>query len=564
MHNNSDKPMIVQGDMTILLEVNSPLYAKARDALAVFAELRKSPDYMHTYAITPLSLWNAAASGHGVSGIKNSLHEYSKYEVPPNVITEIEEYTSRFGKLKLLPGGENNLILKSEDPYLMPEIKNHKSIKSLIEKEIDESTFTVSALNRGDLKSKLINIGFPAEDLAGYRKGEPYYFNLRDQTENGENFSLRTYQKEAADIFWASGTSKGGSGTVVLPCGAGKTIVGMASMHKAQTETLILVTNNTAAKQWKRELLDKTDIKDEDIGEYSGERKEIRPVTIATYQIIVYRDKKKNYPHFEIFGRKNWGMIVYDEVHLLPAPVFRITAGIQATRRLGLTATLIREDGKEKDVFSLIGPKKYDVPWKTMEKQGWIAAADCTEIRVDIPDDRKMEYAVSTNRSKIRISGENPEKIKIAVELMKKHKDRRILIIGQYISQLEELAHETKTPLITGKTKNEEREKLYRKFRNGEIEALTVSKVGNFSVDLPDANICIQVSGTFGSRQEEAQRLGRILRPKKDGRKAHFYTIVTKNSRDQDFASNRQKFLTEQGYSYFITSASELLKEGEK
>lgn len=556
--NNLERPLIVQSDRSLLLEVNHPLYNPARDAIAKFAEIEKSPEHIHTYRITPISLWNAASAGYNAKDILKSLEKFSRYPVPDHIKREVEEYISRYGKLKLIKEGDS-LFLTSGDAGFLQSVRQNSQLKNLLSEDEYKDRILISPLNRGLVKQALIKIGFPVEDIAGYVDGDALAIDLRDKMLGGKPFHLRKYQTDSADIFYAAGSAKGGSGVIVLPCGAGKTVVGMATMAKIKTHTLILVTNVEAARQWRRELLDKTTLTDEQIGEYSGECKEIRPVTIASYQILTYRKRKTQvFPHFSIFNQRNWGLIIYDEVHLLPAPVFRITADIQARRRLGLTATLIREDRKEDEVFSLIGPKKYDIPWKDLELEGWIATATCTEVRVSLPDNKRAEYAMAPMRNKIRIAMENPMKIKAAELIVERHKDDRILIIGQYIEQLNAIAESFKIPLITGSTRNRERGVLYEKFRKGEILRLIVSKVGNFAIDLPDANVAIQVSGTFGSRQEEAQRLGRILRPKNNKSQANFYSIVTRETRDQDFAMNRQLFLSEQGYNYRIVSMDEL------
>ncbi len=552
-------PLIVQGDRTVLLEVDSPRYAEARDALARFAELEKSPEHFHTYRITPLSLWNAAAAGLDAGAVLASLEDFTKYDIPSNIRYEVRDYIARYGRLKLERRGDD-LVLVSVDRTLMAEVIRHKLVRPFVVEPINELAVKVRPDRRGHVKQALIRIGYPVEDLAGYAPGDPLPMGLRETTLGGEPFAVRGYQQESADVFFAGGSERGGSGVIVLPCGAGKTIVGLAAMAKVQTHTLILCTNITAVRQWRRELLDKTTLDDTELGEYSGEAKEIMPVTIATYQILTYRKRKGDaFPHFQIFNARNWGLIIYDEVHLLPAPVFRITAEIQSCRRLGLTATLVREDKKENDVFSLIGPKRYDVPWKVLEKQGWIATAECIEVRVPLPDELRMSYALASRRDQFRIASENPAKYTVLDELLARHRGDRVLIIGQYLDQLHRIARQTQAPIITGSTPNRERETLYGGFRTGAIDVLIVSKVGNFAIDLPDANVAIQVSGTFGSRQEEAQRLGRILRPKSDGSLARFYSLVTRDSRDQDFAANRQLFLTEQGYTYRIADARDLL-----
>ena len=556
---DSSNPLIVQGDRTVLLEVDNSAYAEARDALARFAELEKSPEHFHTYRISPLSLWNAAAAGLDAPDILAALDRFTKYPVPANIQFEVQDFVARYGRLKL-ERRDGQLVLTSQDAPLIAEVLRHKLVHPFLTEPLDALTLGVVPDRRGHVKQALIKIGYPVEDLAGYVEGTPLALTLRETTLEGKPFTVRPYQSDAADAFHAGGSARGGSGVVVLPCGAGKTIVGMAAMARLQTHTLILCTNITAVRQWRREILDKTSIATDQIGEYSGECKEVRPVTLATYQILTHRRRKgEAFPHFHIFNALSWGLILYDEVHLLPAPVFRITAEIQACRRLGLTATLVREDHKEDDVFSLIGPKRCDVPWKVLERQGWIATARCTEIRVPLPDDLRMSYALAGNRDKFRIASENPAKHTVLRDLLARHAGDRVLIIGQYLHQLHVIAHDTKAPLITGATPNRERERLYADFRTGAVQTLIVSKVGNFAVDLPDANVAIQVSGTFGSRQEEAQRLGRILRPKSDSSLAQFYSLVTRDSRDADFAANRQLFLTEQGYTYRILDSHQLL-----
>lgn len=552
-----ENPVVVQADRSILLETNNDRFEEARDALAQFAELLKSPEHFHTYRITPLSLWNAASAGLDADTIIEYLTEFSKYDIPQNIIQDIKDYVSRYGRLKLLkPEDNDHLVLHSNDEALIAELAHHKVLEPFIEKMIDRQSINVKKGTRGRLKQALIKLGFPVEDLAGYVEGEHLDVELMEETKSGQEFFLRPYQRDSVDVFYAGGTSRGGSGVLVLPCGAGKTIIGIGVLTRLSQHTLILCTNITALRQWRDEIIDKTSLTEDDIGEYSGEVKNIKPVTITTYQILTYRRKKdEEFVHMNLFDLQKWGLIIYDEVHLLPAPVFRAVAEIQGKRRLGLTATLVREDGKEDDVFSLIGPKKFDVPWKVLEKQGWIAKALCTEIRIPLPEPDRLRYAVADSKAKFRIASENPAKIEAVERLIGKHKDDNIIIIGQYLDQLDVLAKRFNAPIITGKTPNKEREKIYKQFKDGELTTLIVSKVANFAIDLPDANVAIQVSGTFGSRQEEAQRLGRILRPKAEGNFAHFYSLVTKGSKDQEFASNRQLFLTEQGYRYRIVSA---------
>jgi DNA excision repair protein ERCC-3 len=567
MQYDPSNPFIVQGDRTVLVEVDNPRYAEARDALAPFAELEKSPEHIHTYRLTPLSLWNAAAAGLTAEAMVDALARYSKFPVPANLLADIAELVSRYGRVKLERLGETDgergkLRLSCDDRPLLEELARQPKVRTYLGERLDETSFEIDPGFRGVLKQALIAVGYPAEDLAGYTEGAPLAINLRELARTGLPFRVRDYQRDAAAVFHAGGDVRGGSGVIVLPCGAGKTIVGIAAMAMVQRNTLVLTTSITAVKQWRREILDKSDLQDKDIAEYTGESKQLASVTIATYQILTHRpDKDSEFPHFKLFDQRDWGLIIYDEVHLLPAPVFRVTANIQARRRLGLTATLIREDGREEDVFSLIGPKKYDVPWRELEQRGWIAEAMCTEVRVALPEPLRMEYAVAEQRNKYRIASENPAKDDVVERLLEQHSGKQVLIIGQYLKQLRMLSKRFDIPLITGQTANAEREDLYGRFRRGEIKQLILSKVGNFAIDLPDANVLIQVSGTFGSRQEEAQRLGRILRPKGRGEVAQFYTLVTRNTNEMDFAHHRQLFLTEQGYSYAIADEAEVAGE---
>ncbi len=558
---NPDNPLTVQSDRTMLLEVENPRYVDARDGLARFAELEKSPEYIHTYRLTPLSVWNAVAAGVTKQEMLAVLERFSKYDVPQSISVEIQGWVDRYGRVKL-ERRDGKLVLHSPDVSVIAEIWRSDYARQFFSEKLDSRAIAIDEGHRGHVKQALLRIGYPVEDLAGYLTGAPLSMRMLAEMRGGGPFELRAYQREASEIFHAGGTARGGSGVIVLPCGAGKTIVGMAVMSLLQTHTLILCTNLTAVRQWKREILDKTDVPEDSIGEYSGESKDIRPITVSTYQILTYRRRKIDpFLHFGLFTIGNWGLIIYDEVHLLPAPVFRVTAEIQARRRLGLTATLVREDHKEEDVFTLIGPKKYDVPWKVLEKQGWIAAARCVEVRIPLEPDGRMTYAMADAREKFRIASENPSKTDVVARILERHRGDLVLIIGQYIDQLLSLAKSFSLPIITGKTPQREREDLYARFRAGEIQVLVVSKVGNFSVDLPDANVAIQISGTFGSRQEEAQRLGRILRPKSNGSPATFYSLITRDTRDQEFASNRQLFLTEQGYSYEIVDGSEFVKD---
>lgn len=559
MASTSDKPLIVQSDRSILLETDGPRFEDARDAVASFAELVKSPEHIHTYRITALSLWNAAAAGMTSDEILENLKTYSRYDIPQNITVEIYDQVARYGKLKLYKGDDGGLVLEGEDPLLVTELLNNKAVRPFVMGSPDGKRIFVRAADRGELKCALIKIGFPVEDLAGYVEGTPLEFGFRKTALSKKPFGLRKYQKEAVDAFYVRGTNRGGCGTVVLPCGAGKTVVAIGAIHAAQTQTLVLTTNTVALRQWKNELLDKTTLTQDQIGEYSGDSKEIRPVTLATYQVLTYRKSKDSpFIHFSLFDEGNWGLIVYDEVHLLPAPVFRATASLQARRRLGLTATLVREDAREEDVFSLIGPKKYDVPWKVLEKQGWIAQAFCHEVRVHLPEEERYRYVTSDKRKKFRIASTNPVKDTVCESLVKKHTGDNILIIGQFLDQLKLLSERFDSPIITGRTPTKERERLYDAFRAGEEKLLIVSKVANFAIDLPDANVAIQVSGTFGSRQEEAQRLGRILRPKTESTIAHFYSMVSRDTCDQDYSVKRQLFLTEQGYRYEILNAEDI------
>jgi len=632
----SSKPMIIQGDGTILLEVENDSYSECRDWLSRFAELVKSPEHIHTYKITPIAIWNAAASGLKSQKVLDVLITFSKYPIPQNIVTDIHDWFSRYGKIKLEKitdekrndvqsinientsslinsqySNVNLLVLSSFDDILITEIHNNKGINKYVLNKLNSNNLLIDAEYRGRIKNALIKIGYPVEDLVGYVTGDPLPIKLRDNiASTGEKFCLRRYQYEASEAFYVAGSERGGSGVVVMPCGAGKTIVGIDIISKICQETLIIGSSTVGVRQWIRELVEKSFIDRKMIGEYTGDLKELRPITVTTYQCLTYRstktqDKKREketlheigekndidsnseivddtldiidnnttnnrygnndykiheqkiYPHLEIFKAKNWGLIIYDEVHLLPAPVFRITADIQAKRRLGLTATLVREDSMEDDVFSLIGPKKFDSPWKELERQGWIAEASCYEIRVGMDYDYRMKYATSPLRIKYRVAAENPRKINVVKHLVSEHEGvDNILVIGDYIDQLKQISSLINAPIITGKTPNSDREKLYSLFRDGKIKLLVVSKVANYAIDLPDANVAIQISGTFGSRQEEAQRLGRILRPKKPDKKAHFYTIVSKDTVDQDYASKRQLFLTERGYKYTILDSN--------
>ena len=547
----TDGPLIVQSDKTLLLEVDHPLAADARSAIAPFAELERSPEHVHTYRLTPLGLWNARAAGHDAEQVVDALVRYSRYAVPHALLVDVADTMDRYGRLQLVKYPAYGLALVSRDRAVLEEVVRQKKIAPMLGARVDEDTILVHPSERGRLKQALLKVGWPAEDLAGYVDGEAHPISLRE-----DGWSLRPYQAEAVQGFWA-----GGSGVVVLPCGAGKTLVGAAAMAEAQATTLILVTNTVAGRQWKRELIARTSLTEEEIGEYSGERKEIRPVTIATYQVMTTR-RKGEYRHLELFDTRDWGLIVYDEVHLLPAPIFRLTADLQSRRRLGLTATLVREDGREGDVFSLIGPKRYDAPWKDIESQGYIAPADCTEVRVTLTDAERMEYATAEPEDRYKVGATARTKLPVVRALVDRHRGDQVLVIGAYLDQLDTLGEELDAPIIQGSTTTRERERLYDAFRAGEVSTLVVSKVANFSIDLPEASVAIQVSGTFGSRQEEAQRLGRVLRPKSDGGTAHFYTVVARDTLDQEYAAHRQRFLAEQGYAYTIVDADDLLAAG--
>ena len=540
-------PLIVQSDKTALLEVDHPLASDARHELAIFAELERAPEHIHTYRITKLGLWNARAAGHDSDFVLGVLDRYAKFAVPTSVRTDIAETMRRYGRLVIQRDEAGELELVSNEPAVLAEATKHRKIAELLEGRISQTAFKILPWARGQVKQELLKLGWPAEDLAGYTPGTPHEIAL-----NEGSWHIRDYQSQAVDKFW-----QGGSGVVVLPCGAGKTIVGAAAMSVAKTNTLILVTNTVSARQWKAELLKRTTLTEDEIGEYSGSVKEIKPITIATYQILTTK-KKSEYTHLSLLNANDWGLIVYDEVHLLPAPIFKMTADLQARRRLGLTATLVREDGKEGDVFSLIGPKRFDAPWKEIEAQGYIAPAACFEIRIDLPEEERLNYAMANQDERYRIAATSPVKIEVIKKLLRRHAGEPTLIIGQYLDQIHSIAEALEMPMITGETPVDERERLFEQFRTGALTALVVSKVANFSVDLPEASVAIQISGSYGSRQEEAQRLGRLLRPKADGRTASFYTLISRDTVDQDFAQNRQRFLAEQGYSYEILDAFDL------
>ena len=552
-----DGPLIVQSDRTVLLEAAHPAADDARRAIAPFAELERAPEHIHTYRITPLALWNARAAGLDAETVVHVLVTYSRFPVPHALLTEIAETMGRYGRLQLVADPAHGLVLHAADRPVLEEVMRSKRTAGMLGERLGDTDVVIHPSERGRLKQALIKLGWPAEDLAGYVDGEAHPIALAEDPAAAAAgapgaFALRPYQRQAVDAFWA-----GGSGVVVLPCGAGKTLVGAASMARSSTTTLILVTNAVSARQWKEELIRFTSLTDDEIGEYSGSRKEIRPVTIATYQVLTMK-RKGVYPHLDLLDARDWGLIVYDEVHLLPAPVFRMTADLQARRRLGLTATLVREDGREDEVFSLIGPKRYDAPWKDLENQGWIAPAVCTEVRLTLDAGERMAYATAEAEDRYRLAATSPRKLPVVEKILARHPGEEALVIGSYVDQLEELAEHLGAPVITGATTVRQRQRLYDDFRAGQVPVLVVSKVANFSIDLPGASVAVQVSGSFGSRQEEAQRLGRIMRPKSDGRQAHFYTVVARDTKDQEFAAHRQRFLAEQGYAYEIIEADDL------
>jgi DNA excision repair protein ERCC-3 len=550
-----DNALIVQSDSTVLLETHAPRAEEARSALAPFAELVKSPEHVHTYRLTPLSIWNARAAGLPPEQMVSALREYARYPVPASVEQEVLDLAARFGRVVISRDGDS-LRCTCSDEATAELLHRDRAAGAYLKDRVDAGAFRVDPGQRGLLKQALVAAGYPAEDLAGYVSGDSLAIALRDSTASGAPFIVRDYQRQAAEAFFVAGTERGGSGVIVLPCGSGKTVVGLTAMELVGQTTLVLTTSLTSVKQWRREICDKTTLQPDDIAEYTGEQKNTGPVTLTTYQILTWRaDREGDFPHLELFRARPWGLIIYDEVHLLPAPVFRATAELQARRRLGLTATLVREDGREGDVFALIGPKRFDVPWKDLERQQWIASATCVEERVPMSAQRRMEYALADRRSQFRIAAENPAKMTRLRRLLDQHQNGRVLVIGEYIAQVEAIAKDLGVPLVTGKTPQADREEVYERFRRGELHCIVLSKVGNFAIDLPDADVLIQVSGMFGSRQEEAQRLGRILRPKGDGHSAHFFTLVSRDTREEEFAHHRKLFLTEQGYSYQVVIA---------
>lgn len=553
-----DNPLIVQADHSVLVEVASPRYEAARDALLRFAELVKAPEHIHTYRITPLSVWNACASGSDADEMVGALEAFTKYPLPENVVHEVRDAAGKYGRLRLENDGDQ-LLLTADTPAFLAELAAQRFVAPFLRASVSDTAYRVNRAQRGWLKQTLVKLGYPVQDLAGYAPGEHLPVALRETTRDGKPFALRDYQRQAADAFHAGGSDQGGSGVVVLPCGAGKTVVGLACLARLQVSTLVLTTSVTAARQWVAELRDKSHLDAEQIGEYTADRKDVRPVTVTTYQMLTHRPKKDGpFPHLELLDRRNWGLVIYDEVHLLPAPVFRFTAELQTRRRLGLTATLVREDGREGDVFALIGPKKADVPWKELEQQGWIATATCTEVRVPIDESHRMRYVLAPPRRQARVAAENPRKLAVVEQLLERHRGTPTLLIGTYVDQLKAVAGALDIPVLTGTTAQRTRDTLFARFREGDLPVLAVSKVANFAVDLPDAAVAIQISGTFGSRQEEAQRLGRLLRPKADQNQASFYTLVSRDSVEQELALRRQLFLCEQGYSYRILDAESL------
>ena len=552
---SADNALVVQSDCSVLLEVHAPRAEEARAVLAPFAELVKSPEHVHTYRLTPLSIWNARAAGLPAETMVAALQEHARYPVPASVEQEILDLAARFGRVVITRDGDL-LRCTCSDEATAELLHRDRTAGAYLQQRADTTSFRVEPGQRGVLKQALVAAGYPAEDLAGYVSGDALTISLRERMTSGAPFVVREYQRQAAESFFVAGSARGGSGVIVLPCGAGKTVVGLAAMQLVGQTTLVLTTSLTSVKQWRREICDKTTLRPDEIAEYTGERKNTGPVTLTTYQILTWRaDREGEIPHLELFRARSWGLIIYDEVHLLPAPVFRATAELQARRRLGLTATLVREDGREGDVFALIGPKRFDVPWKDLERQAWIASATCVEERVPMSPSLRMEYALADRRSQFRIAAENPAKLTRLRRLLEQYESGRVLVIGEYLAQVEAIAKKIGAPLVTGKTPQAEREQIYERFRRNELHCIVLSKVGNFAIDLPDADVLIQVSGMFGSRQEEAQRLGRILRPKGDGRAAHFFTLVSRDTREEEFAHHRKLFLTEQGYSYQVVIA---------
>ncbi|MDQ0168854.1 DNA repair helicase XPB [Paenibacillus tundrae] len=554
---------IVQRDFTLLLEVGHPQFEQARSQIGMYAELIKTPAGFHTYRMTSLSLWNAAAIGWNADRIIHSLESISRWTVPSALIQDIRRIVEQYGRLRLYwDHDQENMRLVGDHEQLLNEISMLKTVAAFRMERAAPEEFIVRGEQRGLLKQELTRLGYPVLDYAGYRQGTQLHFDWK-KTDNDDAFELRSYQQRAIEAFEGS-EGMGGSGLLVLPCGAGKTVIGMGVLERLQCECLILTSNTTSVRQWIEELQRKTTITGELIGEYSGQKKQVRPITVATYQILTHRKSKDaDFTHIKLLSERKWGLIIYDEVHLLPAPVFRATADIQATRRLGLTATLVREDGCEQDVFSLIGPKLYDMPWKELEQQGWIADVKCQEIRIPLPPELKLTYLEAEGKHKFRLAAENPAKLDVIRRLLDHHQGLPALVIGQYLDQLETIAREIDAPLVSGAMSQQERVKWFAAFRRGEIQTIVVSKVANFAVDLPDAAVALEISGSYGSRQEEAQRLGRILRPKPGDNQAYFYALVSEDSKEQEFALRRQMFLVEQGYEYAIVRERSALTNAE-
>lgn len=552
-------PLIVQSDLTVLLEVASPRAAEARTQLCRFADLEKAPEHIHTYRITPLSLWNAAVAGLSADEVVGTLTIFAKYAVPDVVLAEVVDQIGRYGRVWLarVPDG---LVLVADDDLLLDELARDRTVAQLVDRRLDRHRFAVREQDRGPLKQALLAAGWPAADEAGFEEGLPI-------GPVAVTAALRDYQIEAVSTWWRGGDAAGGTGVIVLPCGSGKTVVGLAALAAAGSHTLVVCTSVSAIRQWIGETLDKTNLRPDDLGEWSGQKKELRPITFVTYQSLTWvdpaagpdADLSERHPHLSLFSELGWGLVVYDEVHLLPAPVFRAAARVQAVRRLGLTATLVREDRREGDIFSLIGPKRYDAPWAQVEAAGWIAPATCTEVRVKMSPDLRAAYAMTEPRLRHRLASTAPEKVAVVEQLIERHEGEPILVIGQFLEQLQDVARRLGAPLLTGQTAQSTRDQMFARLRAGSLPVLVVSKIANFSIDLPEVSVAIQISGQFGSRQEEAQRLGRILRPKAGGRSASFYTVVTDGTDEVRFARNRQRFLAEQGYAYAIVDAHELV-----
>ncbi len=570
-----NNPVIVQADGKVLVEANHKKYEQAREFLTQFAELESSPNALHTYQITNISLWNAASANLSSVEIVLGLNKISKYPIPKEVEELITDTIDRYGLVKLLPNPDNPQEIKVafESAYIQRLFTSEPLVQDLLIKRgrRKDMTYSISIANRGIFKQQCLLADWPVEDLAGFKPGTALSISLRDRIKNTDIvFEPRSYQWEAAKRWYQDGKSTGGCGVVVLACGGGKTIVGITAMSLVQRKTLILATNQASVNQWIQEIISKTNLTSRDVGSYTSDSRDLRPVTVSTYQMVSHKKSKDDgFENLDIFDKEDWGLIIYDEVHLLPAPVFGATANLQAMRRLGLTATLVREDGKENDVFTLVGPKRYELPWQDLQKLGFIASISCVEIHVEMSKELRRTYREAKEKDKSMLASNNPAKLDAVRYLLKKHRQDNVLIIGTYLEQLDIMSAELQLPVITGKTPNHLREKLFAQFRSGKIKTLIVSKVANFSIDLPDANVAIQLSGTFGSRQEEAQRLGRILRPKNLKRKgknnnvnienkAYFYTLVTKDSKEQTFALNRQKFLAGQGYRYQLEDFSSL------